>query len=425
VRLQRSGISKSQIEPATLRKMPRRSGVQVGIVGKPNTGKTTLFAAATLQEAKIAPYPFTTVEPNVGIGDVRFKCVCKYFGVKDEPVNYFCLDGWRFAPVELIDVAGLVPDAWRGRGLGNRFLDHLRRADALIHVVDASGSTDIEGRPVEPGSHDPLKDVEFLEREVDMWLYGILRRDWNRFALSVEATGAKIEEELYKRLSGLEVEEAAVAEAIDAAGLYAKRPTLWSDEDIMSFVRELRIRAKPMVIAANKVDLPPARRNVERLRERLKERYLVVPMSAEAELALRRASAAGLIRYVPGDDDFEVVGRLTERQERALEYIRTRVLKVWGSTGVQEVINTVVFDLLRYVAVFPVADEYKLSDHKGRVLPEVYLMKHGSTPRDLAYTIHTELGEKFIAAIDVKTRRRLSATTPLEHRSVVKIVTGR
>jgi len=405
--------------------MPRVAGVQLGIVGKPNTGKTTFFVAATLQDARIAPYPFTTIEPNVGIGYVRFMCVCREFGVKDEPVNSACVNGWRFAPIELIDVAGLVPDAWRGRGLGNRFLDHLRRADALIHVIDASGSTDIEGRPVEPGSHDPLEDVKFLEREIDMWIYGMLEKDWRRFALTVEATGAKIEVELYKRLSGLEVREEDVAEAVGAAGLYGKRPTSWSSEDLLSFVRELRRRAKPMVIAANKADLPTARRNIERLREELKGRYVVIPTSAEAELALRRASAAGLIRYLPGDSDFEVTGKLNERQERALEYIRRRVLKVWGSTGVQEVLNTLVFDVLGYVAVFPVADEQKLSDSKGRVLPEVYLMRRGSTARDLAYAIHTELGEKFIAAVDVRTRRRLGADAPLEHRSVIRIVAGR
>ncbi|RLE88841.1 MAG: redox-regulated ATPase YchF [Thermoprotei archaeon] len=405
--------------------MPRVAGVQLGIVGKPNTGKTTFFVAATLQDARIAPYPFTTIEPNVGIGYVRFRCVCREFGVKDEPVNSACVNGWRFAPIELIDVAGLVPDAWRGRGLGNRFLDHLRRADALIHVIDASGSTDIEGRPVEPGSHDPLEDVKFLEREIDMWIYGMLEKDWRRFALTVEATGAKIEVELYKRLSGLEVREEDVAEAVGAAGLYGKRPTSWSSEDLLSFVRELRRRAKPMVIAANKADLPTARRNIERLREELKGRYVVIPTSAEAELALRRASAAGLIRYLPGDSDFEVTGKLNERQERALEYIRRRVLKVWGSTGVQEVLNTLVFDVLGYVAVFPVADEQKLSDSKGRVLPEVYLMRRGSTARDLAYAIHTELGEKFIAAVDVRTRRRLGADAPLEHRSVIRIVAGR
>lgn len=399
--------------------------VQIGIVGKPNTGKSTFFAAATLQDVKIAPYPFTTIEPNVGIGYVRLECVCKEFGVADNPVGSFCINGWRFAPLELIDVAGLVPDAWQGRGLGNQFLDHLRRADALIHVVDAAGATDSEGRPVEPGSHDPLEDVKFLERELDMWILSMLEKDWRRFAMSVEATGAKLDEELYKRLSGLQISKTAIASAIDAAMLHNKKPTEWTRGDLLSFIREMRERAKPITIAANKADVAAARSNIEKLREALKDRYVVVPTSAEAELALRKAAAAGLIKYLPGDRDFEVVGKLTPRQEAALEYIRKNVLKVWGSTGVQEVLNITVFKVLEYVAVFPVADEQKLTDTEGRVLPEVYLMRKGSTAKDLAYAIHTELGDRFIAAIDVRTKRRLGADTPLQHRSVVKVVAGR
>ncbi|MCS7105189.1 MAG: redox-regulated ATPase YchF [Thermofilaceae archaeon] len=405
--------------------MPKSFGVQVGIVGKPNTGKSTFFAAVTLQDVKIAPYPFTTIEPNVGIGYVKVKCVCEELGVRDNPVNSFCVKGWRFAPIELIDVAGLVPDAWQGRGLGNRFLDHLRRADALIHVVDASGSTDAEGRPVEPGSYDPLKDVEFLERELDMWIFEMLEREWKRFAMSVEATGAKLDEEIYRRLSGLEVNRDAISEAIEAADLVGKKPSLWSAEDILRFVRETRIRAKPMIIAANKADMPSSKANVERMREKLKNRYFVIPTSAEAELALRKASAAGLIKYVPGDKDFEVLGKLSAKQEMALEYIRKNVLETWGSTGVQDAINSTVLEVLGYVAVFPVADDQKLTDSEGRVLPEIYLMKRGSTARDLAYAVHSDLGDKFIAAVDVKTKKRIGASSPLYHRMVLRVIAGR
>jgi len=149
----------------------------LGIVGKPNTGKSTFFSAATLVPVEIASYPFTTIKPNRGIGYIRSPCVCREFNVKDKPQNSLCLDGTRLIPVELIDCAGLVPGAWQGRGLGNQFLDEIRKADALIHIVDAAGATDAEGKKCEPGTHDPTEDVKFLETEITMWLAQILKKD--------------------------------------------------------------------------------------------------------------------------------------------------------------------------------------------------------------------------------------------------------
>ncbi len=113
--------------------------MQVGIVGKPNAGKSTFFSAATLTVVPIANYPFTTIKPNRGISYLRTRCVCRELGVQDRPRNSRCVDGERFIPVELIDCPGLVPGASTGRGLGNQFLDDLRKADALIHVIDARG----------------------------------------------------------------------------------------------------------------------------------------------------------------------------------------------------------------------------------------------------------------------------------------------
>ena len=162
--------------------------MQVGIVGKPNAGKSTFFSAATLTVVPIANYPFTTIRPNRGISYLRTKCVCKDLGVEDQPRNSRCVDGERFIPVELIDCPGLVPGASTGKGLGNQFLDDLRKADALIHVVDASGSTDSEGKPVAAGSHDPLEDVGFLESELEAWMYQILAKDWDKIARKTNLT---------------------------------------------------------------------------------------------------------------------------------------------------------------------------------------------------------------------------------------------
>jgi len=397
--------------------------IQVGVVGKPNTGKSTFFAAATLLDVKRAPYPFTTIEPNVGVGHVKVRCVCRDLGVVDNPRNSVCIEGWRFVPVELIDVAGLVPGAWQGRGLGNMFLDHVRRAPVLIHVVDASGSTDEEGRVVKPGSHDPVQDVIFFEREFEMWMYQVISRDWERLSKTIEY--AKKFDELYSRFAGLGIKPQVVQQVVEELGLSGKRVAQWSQDDLMSLVREARRASKPILIAANKADLPTAPDNVKRLTEQFKGRYVVVPTSAEAELALRKAAKAGLIKYIPGSSSFEVVGRLTPEQRRALDYIEENVLKRYGSTGVQDALDKAVFELLGMIAVFPVENEKKLTDSKGNVLPDVYLVHRDSTARDLAYEIHTELGEKFAFAIDALTGRRLGSDEKLSHRMIVKIVTAR
>ena len=398
----------------------QRGYVQVGIVGKPNAGKSTFFAAATMRDVGIAPVPFTTVEPNVGIGYVRVECHCVELGLQCSPRNSFIMGRYRFVPVQLIDVAGLVPGAWQGRGLGNRFLDHVRRAPVLVHVVDASGGTDEEGRVVRPGTHDPLRDVEFLEGELAMWMTQMLERDWDRVVRAVEYAKQRLQDVLYERLSGLGFSRGVVEAALDDAGLRSVSPSKWGGDALPRFARALLRLGKPMVIAANKIDVEPAPSNYERMRGALGDRP-VVPTSAEAELALRRAQARGIVRYVPGDPDFEVVGAPTEQQRGALERIRA-VMARWGGTGVVRALNAAVFDALGYVAVFPVEDERRLSDREGNVLPDVLLVPRGATARDVAYMIHTDLGEGFVTAIDVQSGRRLAADAPVRHRMIIKIV---
>ena len=283
--------------------MQRSYSRLLGVVGKPNTGKSTFFSAATLAAAEIANYPFTTIKPNRGVGYVRTPCVHEEFKVKDNPKNSLCLDGVRLVPVELIDIAGIVPGAWEGRGLGNQFLDEIRRADALIHVVDASGGTDCEGKTCKPGEHDPLEDVKFLEREITMWMVAILKKDWSKIARTAEADKKGIAAPLEERLTGLGIRRQYVAEAIRRANLNVDKPATWTDEDFYRFVDNLRRLSKPMLIVANKIDLPTAEANLERMK---KLDYMVIPCSAEAELALRRAAEKQLIDYKPGDCDFKI-----------------------------------------------------------------------------------------------------------------------
>lgn len=404
--------------------MRRMKSLMVGIVGKPNTGKSTFFSAATLAPAEIASYPFTTIKPNRGIGYVRTPCVCKEFNVKDNPVNSICLDGVRLIPVELIDCAGLVPGAWEGRGLGNQFLDEIRKADALVHIIDASGGTDSEGRTCKPGEHDPLEDARFLEFEITMWLASILKRDWPKIARMAELESKDLFSMLEERLSGLTIRRSHIIEAVRRAGLNAEKPTTWSEEDFIKFVSTLRQIAKPMLIVANKIDISTAEENFERLK---KADYMVVPCCAEAELALRRAADKNLIDYRPGDCNFKInkPERLNESQVKALETIREKILLKLGSTGVQEAINSAFFKLLGMITVYPVEDIEHLTDHNGRVLPDAYLVPYGTTTRQLAYLIHTDLGESFIYAVEAREKKRVGEDYTLKDRDVISIVSAK
>ena len=404
--------------------MQRAYSRLLGVIGKPNTGKSTFFSAATLAPAEIANYPFTTIKPNRGIGYVRTPCVHEEFQVKDNPNNSLCVNGVRSIPVELIDVAGLVPGAWEGRGLGNQFLDEIRRADALIHIVDASGGTDCEGRLSKPGEHDPLEDVQFLEREITMWIATILKKDWAKIARTAEADKKGIFDPLEERLTGLGIKRHHIFEATRKAGLNADNPTAWSEEDLLKFVDALRRISKPMLIVANKIDLPTAEANLEKLK---KLNYTVIPCCAEAELALRRAAEKQLIDYKPGDCNFKITQpeKLTQSQTKALETIREKILLEKGSTGVQEAINTAYFKLLNMITVYPVEDLEHLADHNGRVLPDAYLVPYGTTAHQFAYLIHTELGESFIYAVDAREKKRIGEDAVLRDRDVVSIVSAR
>lgn len=392
--------------------------IEIGITGKPNVGKSSFFNAATLSKAEVASYPFTTIDSNRGIAYVTSQCPCKEFNIKCNPKNSICEDGVRFIPVELIDVAGLVPGAHEGRGLGNKFLDDLRQARVFLHVVDASGSTDEEGRPVEPGSYDPINDVEFLEKEILMWLYGIIGRNWDRLLRKAASEKIDMARIIHEQFSGIGV---SVEDIIEASRKLGKDYQSWDNDDLLLFVDELLKIAKPSLIVANKADLPTAKDNIERLKERYPN---VVPTSAEAELALKRAARAGLIDYKPGDGNFKILdeGKLTKKQLNALKYIRKNVLEVYGSTGIQEALNRAVFHLLDMIVVYPVEDEHKLSDKEGNILPDAFLIPRGSKPRDLAYLIHTEIGDSFMHAVDARKKMRVASDYKLQDGDIITII---
>ena len=395
----------------------------IGIIGKTNVGKSTLFAAATLSPVEIENRPFVTLSPHVGIGYVRVTCIHKKLGLSScNPQKGFCEAGWRFIPVKLVDIPGLIPGAHEGKGLGNKFLDSIRQADANIFIVDAAGSTDAQGNPVPPGTYNPVEEILWLERELDEWITGIIISDWDRFSRKVSVSGVNPIDALAQRLSGLSISKENVQYALEYSDLTKKPLVNWTNEDIKRFAQGLR-KSKPIVVAANKIDLPQAEDNIKKMQKTLKD-YTIVPISALAELVLRKASRAGLIEYLPGDSDFRILDekKLTSKQLRGLEYIKENVLRRWGSTGVQELINKVVLEKMRMIIVYPVDDPTHYTDTKGNILPDAYLVPKGTTARDLAYMIHTDLGENFLYAIDATKSIRISAEQVLDNNSVIKIV---
>lgn len=396
----------------------------IGVVGKPNVGKSTFFKALTLANVEIANYPFATIQPNSGVGHVRVERVDKEFGVVSTPREGYCMGDFRYVPAKVIDVAGLVPGASEGKGMGNQFLDDLNQADALIHVIDASGSTNEKGESVTPGSHDPCEDVRFLETELNMWYLRILKNGWERIARQVQQTNSKPEIAITKQMSGVGANEDMIKATLKRLELYNKMPVQWTDDDYMLLASELRKETKPMIIAANKIDMPTGAENLEKLKQEFPN-YIIVGCSAESELALKEAAKHKMIDYAPGSNDFTITedgnSKLNEKQKQALGFIKESILVKHGSTGVQQVMDDAVFTLLKYIAIFP-GGVNKLEDKNGNIIPDCFLLKENSTALDFAFRIHTDIGKAFIRAIDVKTKRTVGKDHPLKHRDVMEII---
>ncbi len=394
----------------------------IGIVGKPNVGKSTFFRALTSAHAESANYPFTTIEPNKGVGFVRVKDVGPELGVVSNPRTGYIANGNRYVAIDVIDVAGLVPGAHEGKGLGNKFLDDLRVADVLIHVVDISGSTNEKGESVELGSYDPLNDITFLEHELDMWIFQVLDKNWEKVAKTQSSKKQKIVDALKDVVSGLSIKGYQLDKT-----LKGKKENMieWSKDEIKSFAKELRESSKPIVIAANKMDLPTAENNIRRIKEKYSS-LIIIPTSAESEVALKEAKKAGLIDYNPGESEFKIIDetKINDKQKNALNFIKTKILDKFNGTGIEQITEAAVFEKLGYIAIFP-GGVNKLGDSQGRILPDCFLLPPNSTALDFAYHIHSDLGDTFIKAILVKTKMMVGKEHVLQNRDVIEVVSGK
>ena len=398
--------------------------IKIGIIGKTNTGKTTFFNSSTLSSDEISTYPFTTKKSSTSVGYAITLCVHPEFNVIDNPNNSRCEDGWRYIPIELIDLPGLIKDAWKGKGLGNQFLSIASQSDALLHVVDASGSIDATGKITETGSGDPVSDFADIEEELNMWYQKILEGNRDRLQKIIKSGDDHVDAltELYQ---GVGVKRNHVKEALKTSGLEEKDIENYDMQDSKKFASYLRKISKPTLIVANKIDVEGAGKNFERLRERYND-MIVIPASADSELTLRRAEQKNLIKYSPGSEKFDILqtNELNQKQKEALNFIQSDIMGEYMRTGVQFAINVTVFKLLKMNSVYPVASPEKLSDKKGRVLPDLVLLKDGATVTDLAKEIHSDLTKGLLYAKDLRYNLRVPTNYQLRDRDVICLISA-
>jgi len=398
--------------------------IKIGLIGKTNTGKTTFFNSATLSSEEISSYPFTTKSPVSGMAHAISLCVHPEFKIQDNPNNSKCLDGWRYIPIELIDLPGLIKDAWKGKGLGNQFLSIAAQSDALLHVVDASGGIDSSGKITEVGTGDPVSDFADIEEELVMWYHKILEGNRDKISKLIE-TGTDIVDAITDLYRGIGVNKIHVKDTLLKTDLEEKNFNDFDIIDNKKFTSHLRKISKPTLIVANKVDVEGADKNFDRLRERYND-SIVIPVSGDSEFSLRRAEQKGLIKYSPGSEQFEIIrsDELNEKQINALDFIKKGIMGEYMRTGVQFAINVAVFKLLKMNSIYPVADEKNFSDKRGRVLPDLILLKDGATIIDLAKEIHSDLTKGLLYGKDLRYKLRLPVDYQLRDRDVVSLVSA-
>ncbi|MFP3133114.1 MAG: YchF-related putative GTPase [Nitrososphaeria archaeon] len=402
-------------------------GVKIALIGKTNAGKTTIFNTVTGRNEPIGNYMFTTQNPVSGTTYVTSPCVHKEFGVVDNPINSKCIDGWRYIPIEIIDLPGLIKGASYGRGLGTRFLSEAMKADAFIHVVDASGSIDEDGRIAEPGTGDPFRDYQEIEGEIVQWYKNLLENNLDKILKKIETT--KNEQQainvVYETLAGVKITKLHIIQALEDLGVSIYDFRSMSDEKLWRLASLLRDISKPTLIVANKMDIPVADSGFKQLKDKIKDK-IIVPVSANLELLLKRAEQKGTVRYNPAEENFLVIdsSNLSKDEKKALDFFNKFLIREMMRAGTQFALNVAVFKLLRMNVVYPVADPKKLSDKKGNVLPDAYLVPDGSTVKDLAEIIHSELAVGLLYAIDIRTGLRLPPTYRIKDRDVLHLVSA-
>eukprot|EP00127_Corallochytrium_limacisporum_P001801 Clim_evm8s84 gene=Clim_evmTU8s84 len=384
----------------------------IACVGKPSAGKSSFLNAVTDAQAKVGNYPFTTIEPNTGVSFYRVDCACKRFGKESVcgPRYGRCENGTRYIPVKVLDVAGLVPGASEGEGLGNKFLDDLRHADVLMHIVDVSGTTTQKGE--ETIGYDPSNDVDWLDGEICAWIYNNLDKRWG--SIVRRHTSANNSDEaltLVQQLSGYGATEKDCQATLDKAKM-GKPLKDWEKEDVAKFVKVFVAHKFPTVIVLNKIDLEGADKNIEKMFARYDNDRIVLT-SALAEAYLRKLRKQGYVKYLEGDPDFATKDELTEddldykdlkpiddKNRKRLDRIRDLILFRYSGTGCYDAIVRAV-DIKGWIPVYIVRSiaNFGANDKSGLVFRDCMLVPPGTTVRRLAGMLSEDLEKNYVSCI--------------------------
>lgn len=373
----------------------------IGIVGKPSSGKSTTLNSLTDASAQVGAFPFTTIEPNRATGYLQVNCACSRVGLQKlcKPNYGWCENGLRHIPIMLLDVAGLVPGAHSGRGLGNKFLDDLRHADALIHVVDVSGTTDAEGKNTR--GYDPLQDIVWLQDEIRLWIEGNLHKRWGSIVRKHTATKSSAVDTLQQQFGGYGSHASMIQRAL---GRIPGLPPLeqWDNEWITEVVKSFMQEKFPTVLALNKMDHPDADKNVSKIMLKYPDVKCVLT-SAITEVFLRKLKKQGFIRYEEGTEfvdtfeDDDTLKPLDEKLIQRIEVIRDLVLYRFGSTGVVQVLQAAA-STLNLIPVYTVRNIHTFAGGNGEnVFRDCFLVKKGTTVGKVATYI---MGDVTVAAIE-------------------------
>ncbi|KAJ1615244.1 GTP binding protein [Cryptosporidium canis] len=390
----------------------------IGCIGKPSSGKSTFFSSITDTSAKIGNYPFTTIEPNVGIAHYITECPCRKYNVVCKPNYGACNSGYRYIPIKVFDVAGLIPGAHLGNGLGNKFLDDIRHAHVLLHIIDISGNTNEKGE--QTTNYNPINDHEWLLKEIEMWIFNNIYTSWATIVRKSKAANIQVNKLLLSQFSGYGCNELMMNKLLSLMKI--KDPidlSSWDKSNVTDLVKQFVKIRFPFVLVLNKADVisEVCDSNIVRFYEIYGDKHEIVVASSLAELFIKKMVSQNYIKLVYENnsynycsfitkDDSQIDGanalkRMDDKLKSRLENFKDVVLFRHGATGVQDAINKAV-DLLGLIPVYPVKNIRTFTNRpyeetNSSAFQDCILVPNGITVKALLKSLHIDPERGFVS----------------------------